>query len=140
MPANERPAERRSLELENDAADRVADQGYRVHQNPTKQEIATTQLDTGDVVDPDKSPDYLVEGHVFDCYAPTSSVPPRSVWSAVTRKVERGQTQRVVLHLRDWRGDLAALQKQFDDWPVPALKELVAITRNGTIVQVVRRD
>ncbi|SCL59793.1 hypothetical protein GA0070608_2204 [Micromonospora peucetia] len=125
--------------MENECADKVADKGYRVHQNPTKQEIANALLNTSDVVDPDRSPDYLVEGHVFDCYAPTP-VPPRSVWSAVTRKVERHQTQRVVLNLKDWRGDLAALQKQFDDWPVPALKELVAVTRNGTIVQIVRRD
>ncbi|MBQ1075610.1 hypothetical protein KBX06_20950 [Micromonospora sp. C31] len=46
----------------------------------------------------------------------------------------------MVLNLQDWRGDLSTLQKQFDDWPVPALKELVAVTRSGTIVQIVRRD
>ncbi|MEU9509395.1 hypothetical protein AB0D32_24305 [Micromonospora sp. NPDC048170] len=140
MPANERPSERRSLELENDGADRVADRGYRVHQNPTKQQIAKALLDTGDVVDPKRSPDYLVEGHVFDCYAPAPTTSVRAVGSAVTRKIKDAQTQRVVLNLKDWRGNLAALQKQFADWPVPALKELVAVTRNGTIVQIVRRD
>ncbi|MFG2013098.1 hypothetical protein ACGFNF_28955 [Micromonospora sp. NPDC048868] len=140
MPANERPAERRSLELENDAADTVASSGYRVHQNPTKQEIATAKLNAGDVVDEKRSPDYLIEGLVFDCYAPTSSAAPRSISSAVSRKVGRRQSQRVVLNLQDWRGDPAALQKQFDDWPVPGLKELVAVTRNGQIVQIVRRD
>ncbi|MEW2377394.1 hypothetical protein AB0883_15010 [Micromonospora sp. NPDC047812] len=111
-----------------------------MHQNPTRQEIMHARLNSGDVVDQNRSPDYLIEGLVFDCYAPTSSAPPRSVWSAVTKKVQRQQTQRVMLNLQDWRGDLAALHKQFGDWPVPALKELVAVTRSGTIVEIVRRD
>ncbi|MFV2116562.1 hypothetical protein ACFHW0_30140 [Micromonospora sp. LOL_025] len=141
MRAKERPTERRSLELENEAADLIADRGYRVHQNPTKQEIVDAQRNTGDVVDPGRSPDYLVEGQVFDCHAPGPTTSVRAIGSAVTRKITDAQTQRVVLNLQDWRGgDLAALQKQFDDWPVPALKELVAVTRNGTIIEIVRRD
>ncbi|WP_433394447.1 hypothetical protein [Micromonospora sp. KLBMP9576] len=140
MPSKERPTERRSLELENEGADRIADRGYRVHQNPTKQEIARARLDTGDVIDPKRSPDYLIEGHVFDCYAPAPTTSVRAIGSAVRRKVTDAQTQRVMLNLHDWGGDPAALQKQFDDWPVPALKELVAVTRSGTIVQIVRLD
>jgi hypothetical protein len=131
---------RRSLELENECADIVADKGYRVHQNPTKPEIAGARLNTGDTGNPEKTPDYLIEGHVFDCYAPTPPKPVRGVWNAVVEKVDRGQTQRVVLNLEDWRGDLPALQKQFDGWPINGLKELVAVTRSGAIVQIVKRD
>ncbi|MEV6707254.1 hypothetical protein [Micromonospora wenchangensis] len=58
---------RRSLELENACTDTVAERGYRVHQNPTKREIAEARLNTGDVERPDKDPDYLTEGYVFDC-------------------------------------------------------------------------
>ncbi|MFY1597014.1 hypothetical protein [Micromonospora sp. WMMD737] len=140
MPAKERPTERRSLELENETADKIAHQGYRVHQNPTKQEIATARRNTGDVVDPERSPDYLIEGLIFDCYSPGPTTSVRAIGSAVTRKITDAQTQRVVLNLQDWRGDVGALQKQFDDWPVPALEELVAVTRNGTIVEIVRRN
>ncbi|MFG1780575.1 hypothetical protein ACGFIG_29610 [Micromonospora sp. NPDC049048] len=140
MARKERPTERRSLELENETADTLAYKGYRVHQNPTKQEVATAKLNAGDVVDPERSPDYVVEGLVFDCYAPGPTTSVRAIGSAVTRKVADAQTQRVVVNLQDWRGDLAALRKQFDDWPVPALKELVVITRNGTFVEIVRRD
>ncbi|MFI7606721.1 hypothetical protein ACIBTV_16490 [Micromonospora sp. NPDC049366] len=131
---------RRSLELENQCADDVAHQGYRVHQNPATREVASARLDTGDTGDPDKAPDFLIEDHVFDCYSPTQSRSVRGVWDAVREKVEDGQTQRVVLNLHDWRGDVAALQRQFDDWPVARLKELVAVTRGGAIVQIVRRD
>ncbi|MER5338291.1 hypothetical protein [Micromonospora sp. NPDC002717] len=139
MPPKERPSERRSLELENDCADTLADRGYRVHQNPTKQEIAAARLRSGDVGDPRRSPDYLIEGNVFDCYSPSPTASARAVWSAVKRKVDDAQTQRVTMNLRDWRGDHTALQKQFHDWPVPGLEELVAVTRSGTIVQILRR-
>ncbi|MEU6072869.1 hypothetical protein [Micromonospora sp. NPDC047074] len=128
------------MELENEGADRVADKGYRVHQNPTKQEVAAAGLATGDIVDLEKSPDYLIEGHIFDCYAPAPGTSVRAIGSAVTRKITDAQTQRVVLNLKDWRGDLTALQKQFDDWPVTGLKELVAVSRDGTIVQIARRS
>lgn len=126
--------------MENQCADTVADRGYRVHQNPTRHEIAEARRATGDVGDPLRAPDYLIEDHVFDCYSPTPQVSTRAVWSAVSKKVTTAQTQRVVLNLHDWRGDLAALQRQFDTWPVPGLKELAAVTPSGKIVQIVRQD
>ncbi|MFY1681690.1 hypothetical protein ACN265_09200 [Micromonospora sp. WMMD730] len=130
----------RSLQLENACADTVASRGYRVHQNPTKQEIAEARRTSGDVGNPDKEPDYLIERHVFDCYSPTAGKAVRGVWTEVSGKVASQQTQRVVLNLQDWRGDLGALQKQFDDWPIHQLKELAAVTRSGEIIQIVRRD
>jgi hypothetical protein len=127
---------RRSLERENECADILARRGYRVHQNPTKQEAADARARTGDVGTPVKDPDYLIEGHVFDCYAPGETKSVRGVWSEVQGKIDDGQTQRMVLNLRDWRGDLDALRRQFGDWPVQGLKELVAVTPAGTIVQI----
>ncbi|MER7889296.1 hypothetical protein ABTX15_05675 [Micromonospora sp. NPDC094482] len=133
-------ATRRSLELENQCADAVAHKGYQVHQNPTQEEIAGARRTTGDSGDPKTLPDYLIEGYVFDCYSPTPPASPRAIGSAVLKKVTSSQSQRVVINLHDWRGELKALQQQFDDWPVPDLKELVAVTRDGRIVQIVRRD
>jgi hypothetical protein len=128
------------LELENECADVVAGKGYRVHQNPTSQKVAEARTTTEDAGDPEKTPDYLIEGHVFDCYAPTPLKPVRGIWSEVAKKVDKGQTQRVVLNLADWRGSLEDLRKQFGNWPVPGLKELVAVTPNGPIIQIVKRD
>lgn len=126
--------------MENACADTAAGRGYRVHQNPTRREIAEARQNTGDVGKPDKDPDYLIEGHVFDCYAPTPNKAVHGFWTEVSGKVTNQQTQRVTLNLHDWRGDLPALQKQFDDWPLPHLKELTAVTRQGEIIQIVRRD
>jgi hypothetical protein len=58
------------------------------------------------------------------------------VATGVKKKVRDGQAQRVVLDLTDWRGDFAALQKQFDDWPVAGLKEAKAVLSDGTVVQI----
>lgn len=111
-----------------------------MHQNPSRQEVADARRLTGDTGDERKSPDYLVEGHVFDCSAPTRSASVRSVWSAVRKKVRKGQAQRVVLNLSDWGDDLVALQRQFDEWPLPNVKEVVVVTRGGAIAQLLRRD
>jgi hypothetical protein len=131
---------RRALELENECADTVAGRGYRIHQNPTPQEASDARVRTGDSGNPDKDPDYLVEGHVFDCYSPSAHTSVRNVWSQVREKVDDDQTQRVVVNLKDWKGDMTALRRQFDDWPIAGLKELVAVKSDGTIQQIIRRN
>ncbi|ROO52697.1 hypothetical protein EDC02_7637 [Micromonospora sp. Llam0] len=94
---------------------------------------------SGDVGEPEKDPDYLIEGHVFDCYSPKPERSVRGVWTGVQEKVIDGQTQRVVLNLQDWRGDLDALHQQFNNWPINGLKEMVAISPAGTTIQIVPR-
>ena len=37
-------------------------------------------------------------------------------------------------------GTSQLLRKQFDDWPIPGLKELVVVTRSGAIMQIVPRS
>jgi hypothetical protein len=128
---------RRSLERENAAAVVLADRGYQIQQNPTRAEVAQARRATGDTGKATTDPDYLLEGRVFDCYAPTPAKPVRGVWWEAKAKVEKEQTQRVVVDLTDWRGDMSALQKQFDDWPIDNMKEVKAIKPNGEIVQII---
>lgn len=128
---------RRSLELENSGAVTIARQGYQIQQNPTKAEVARARRETGDIGNPRKEPDYLLEGRVFDCYSPvTPDKAVRGIWFEAKRKVDRGQTQRVVVNLDDWRGNMSALRKQFADWPVQGLKEVKVITRDGHVAQI----
>ncbi len=128
---------RRSLEMENSGAAALAERGYQVQQNPTRAEVAQARLDAGDMGHPGKDPDYLVEGRVFDCYSPIKpDKAVRGIWTEVKTKVDDGQTQRVVVNLEDWRGDLPALKKQFADWPIPGLKEVKAVTHDGDIVPI----
>jgi hypothetical protein len=127
----------RSLDRENSAAATLADHGFHVKQNPTRDEIDQARLATGDSGSSESTPDYLLEGRVFDCYSPSVAKKVRGVWSEVeTKVVARRQTQRVVINLADWPGDMSALRKQFADWPIPGLKEAKAITPRGDIVQL----
>jgi Contact-dependent growth inhibition CdiA C-terminal domain len=126
----------RSIDRENSTAVTLADRGFRVRQNPTAAEVAQARADTGDVGRPTSKPDYLIEGRVFDCYAPDAGKNVRGVWFETGQKVKKMQTQRVVVNLEDWRGNLAALQRQFDDWPIEGLKEVKIVTRDGDILQV----
>ncbi|GGM27879.1 hypothetical protein GCM10012279_53090 [Micromonospora yangpuensis] len=63
----------------------------------------------------------------------------RSIWTEVSHKVRSEQTQRVVINLTDWRGDIAMLKRQFDSWPVSGLKELAILDRTGRISQFTQR-
>jgi hypothetical protein len=128
----------RSIEMENSGAAVLADEGWHVKQNPTPDEVAQARQESGDTGDPQRNPDYLVEGRVFDCYSPTSPTKPaRGIWAEVEEKVvEKQQTQRVVVNLEDWRGDVSGLRRQFGDWPIPGLKEVKVITPEGDIIEI----
>lgn len=136
VPADDTNDNRRSIDRENDAAVVMADKGYFVHQKPTKPEVAGAREATGDTGDPLKDPDYLVEGRVFDCYAPKAAKSPYGIWSVAKGKIVDLQTQRVVLNLKDWSGDIRDLQQQFTDWPIEGIKEVKAILPSGEVVQI----
>ncbi|MBN1172454.1 MAG: hypothetical protein JXA67_09795 [Micromonosporaceae bacterium] len=127
---------RRSLERENDSAVVLAGRGYRVLQNPSPQQVSEARTRTGDAGRPESEPDYLIEGRVFDCYAPKYPKSVRNIWSEVSTKVDRGQTQRVVLNLQDWGSDLETVRRQFADWPVEGLREVKAITPDRHVVEI----
>jgi hypothetical protein len=104
------------------SAETLAKQGYDVEQSPGK-------LPNG------RNPDFRIEGQVFDNYAPTADN-PRSIWRGVEKKVNKGQTDRVVLNLGDSDVDMGALRAQFHDWPVNGLNEVMVIDRAGNIVHL----
>ncbi|ATB30120.1 hypothetical protein MEBOL_003575 [Melittangium boletus DSM 14713] len=118
-------ATRRSLMRENESANLLAQAGYRVEQRPF-------------VPGASRRPDYRIEGQIFDNYAPSTSN-PRSIWtvlndSKVNPVGKPRQADRIVLNLRDSGVDLAALKKQFTDWVMPNLKEVLVITQEGRLV------
>ena len=113
IPPDEAPENIRALGRENESAEVLAKNGYDVEQNPT---IAGTE----------KNPDYKIGGEIFDNYAPTSDN-PRNIWSNVKLKVDSGQTKRIILNLNDSKVNLAVLTKQFVDWPIAGLEQVLVI-------------
>jgi hypothetical protein len=83
----------------------------------------------------DKNPDYRIEGQIFDNVAPTTNN-PRNVADRILRKVEAGQTERVVVNLADSGVSADALRAQLRDWPIERLKEAIVIDKNGNVLHI----
>ena len=115
---NDDDATRRAIQRENESAQILVGRGFDVVQNP--------------VVAGPMNPDYLINGEVYDHYAPSTDS-PRNIWSEVQGKVERGQTNNVVISLRDSDVQEEALRRQFEEWPIEGLREVIIIRRDGTI-------
>jgi hypothetical protein len=70
-------------------------------------------------------------------YAPSTNK-PRNIWSEINdNKVNPAnkprQTDRIVLNLNDSAVELGALKKQFNDWPIDGLKEVIVV-KGGQII------
>jgi hypothetical protein len=113
-------ATQRSLRRENESARLLANEGYRVEQNPT--------------VDGDKNPDYLIEGRRFDCKAPATSR-ARNAASEISDSVQEGQADRTVLYLDDSKISLSEMKTQLDNYPIDGLKEVIAI-KDGQVISL----
>lgn len=120
MPKVSDDVTRISLELENEAAEILAKNGFDIEQNP---KVSGTL----------KNPDYKIEGEIFDCYSPYKNTNVRNIWSSIEKKIKEEQTKRIVLNLKIWEGDINKLQNQFSDWTIEGLEEMIYITKDGKI-------
>ncbi|WP_407669679.1 CdiA C-terminal domain-containing protein [Paenibacillus kobensis] len=59
-----------------------------------------------------------------------------NISSSIQGKVQSGQTDRVVLNLSDWQGDVNTLKKQLSDWPIAGLKEVIAVDSKGNVTNI----
>jgi SPP1 gp7 family putative phage head morphogenesis protein len=115
---NDDDATQRGIRRENESAQVLAANGYNVLQNP--------------VVAGPKKPDYLINGEVYDHYAPSTDN-ARRIWERVKEKVEEGQAPNIVIGLQDSGADEEALRRQFADWPIEGLDNVLIVRPNGTI-------
>jgi len=82
-----------------------------------------------------KSPDYQIDGVDFDCYAPTTAS-PRNVWATIRGKVDDKQAKRFVINLKDFDGSTEDLKRQFAEWPMDDLEQVLIIDKDGAISQL----
>lgn len=92
--------------------------GFHVIQNP--------------VVAGSKRPDYLINGEIYDHYAPSTDR-ARNIWSEVKGKVEKDQAANIVIGLQDSDVDEDVLRQQFKNWPIDGLDDVIIIRSDGTI-------
>lgn len=104
---------------ENESADILADKGYDVEQNPAP-------LPNG------RKPDYKIEGEVFDAYSPSGSN-IETVRQKISEKIQKGQTERIVLNLEDSNVNINQLEALLKRKPINGLREIIVI-KNGQII------
>ena len=86
-----------------------------------------------------KKPDYLIEGEIFDCYSPKDGTSVRNIASGIQRKIDEGQTNRIILNLDDWHGgggSIDDLIKQLNDWPIEGLEEVKIINQYHEVIDI----
>ncbi|OAB37796.1 hypothetical protein [Paenibacillus glacialis] len=122
--ADTKGKESRGLERQNEAADVLAEQGYR-----------TTMLDDYDTgngygLKPESSPDFIIDRQVFDCYAPGTTTNLRNILKTLRLKTQE-QARRIVLNLNDYpvekRAELIEFLKSQTDKDLKYLDELLII-------------
>ena len=114
--ATTRASDNRSIIRQNEAADTLANMGYRVEMLPE------TNGGSGYGLQSEANPDYIIEGQVFDAYAPTTGN-IGNIWFTIYDKVQR-QAERIVLILDDTTVTVNDVQNYFDENSIPNLKEI----------------
>lgn len=110
----------RSAQRENESAVKLSEAGYKVKQLPESKG--------------QKNPDYNIEGNKFDCKAPSTDK-PRNVASEISRAVDKGQADRIVLNLEDSPISLDSMKQQLTDHPIEGLKEVIVI-KHGQVTSL----
>lgn len=114
---NDDEATQRSLRRENESAAIIARAGYNIEQNPTPP------------VGSSNKPDYLIEGRIFDCYAP-ETVNAYNIVDTIAVKVGKKQTNRIILNLDDSTVSIEKIRNQLTSTVIPGLEEILIIKNN----------
>jgi hypothetical protein len=121
IPRKADPETVRALTRQNEAADKLAQNGYDVEHAPD--------------VPGSRNPDYRINGKIFDCYSPSGGS-ARNIASEIQGKIDKDQADRIVLNLSDSSVDVAKMNAQLHDWPNPGLKEVIAIDKDGNLLHL----
>lgn len=116
----------RGIIRENESAEILANSGYNIHQNPQLRSLNA----------PNKNPDYLIEGRVFDNYAPSSG-DVSHIMGTISNKVSSGQAPRIVLNLADVPANVNRhnLREFINANPISGLQEIIVIDRNRNVIR-----
>jgi filamentous hemagglutinin len=120
---------KRSLQRENESADRLVENGYNVEQNPLTK--TTDNLREG------AQPDYRINGEIFDNYAPSNKADVEQIRHQISRKVKKKQTYRVILNLDDCDVPITDIKTMLTiRKPVLNLQQLIII-KNRQLIEII---
>ncbi|ANY70514.1 hypothetical protein BBD42_02480 [Paenibacillus sp. BIHB 4019] len=122
------------IKKESETADLMADQGYDIEM------LDEVNGGNGYGIKESSNPDFLIEGKVFDCYAPTIETNVDNILRNITKKTKT-QAERIVLNLDQFPSEKVAeiiqgiLRKANPNGDLKNLKELF-IVKEGEITLV----
>jgi len=110
-----------SIRIQNQSARIIAAAGYRIRQLPKSDE--------------QKSPDYEIEGRIFDCYAPGSDTKADGIRTKIRAKLRSRQADRFVVSLERSPISVEELRGHLARMAPTGLQEVLAI-KNGAVRRV----
>jgi filamentous hemagglutinin len=120
---------KRSLQRENESADRLVENGYNVEQNPL--------IKTTDNIREGAQPDYRINGEIFDNYAPNNKADVEQIRNQISRKVKRKQTYRIIINLDDSDVAITDIKTMLRiRKPVQNLQQLI-ILKNRQLIKII---
>jgi hypothetical protein len=126
------PKDKAQVDSENQVGGAFARAGYRTVQNPTEgsNPALTPERLRAEGLNPRARPDLLVENRIYDTYTPEADN-ANSIRKGIAVKIGERQTQRVAVDLRGTTQTEAAVRATLRAHPVPGLKEVVIIAKDG---------
>jgi len=120
---------KRSLQRENESADRLVENGYNVEQNPL--------IKTTDNIREGAQPDYRINSEIFDNYAPNNKADVEQIRNQISRKVKRKQTYRIIINLDDSDVAITDIKTMLRiRKPVQNLQQLI-ILKNRQLIKII---
>jgi hypothetical protein len=127
-----KPEKKAGIRAQNETLRRAAQQGYEVTSQPTKtlgsdgKPLLTREQQKALGLNPGKIPDALINGRVFDVYAPTTGS-VRNVYESIAEKVGEDQAHRVIVNLDGTTVTPSQLRKYLLENPIDRLKEIKVV-------------
>ena len=110
----------------------LAKNGYHVEQN-----TVTEAQQTAAELNANADPDYLIEGKIFDNYAPSREKSLDRMRNAISKKVKGQQTRNVVVNLNDSPIEPGELRDMLLDRKAITDIESVIVVKGNRIIQIV---
>lgn len=121
----------RGLARQNEAAEVLAKNGYKVEQKP---QLTNIDRMSNPWLKAEKKPDFKIEGKIFDAYSPSRNKSVNNIRSEVELKVQKGQTRRIILNMDDSSVNLNDLKKVIWEKPIIELEQILVV-KDGKVIK-----
>ena len=125
-PKDVDPNNVRGTKGENEAAKSLSENGYAVEQLSDKVKGSKPNIN---------KPDLKIEGKIFDAYTPKSTTSARNIWDVLNKKIEKGQADKFVVNMNESKITMEQMTKQFKDFSMKGLKEVILI-KDGKVIHL----